>query len=625
MNELYGGTKNEMARLINESGVLGDTVVTVSTMMEQGNFDTVVSYDTIIEAIHKVQSEMGITGTTAKEAASTISGSVASMKAAWGNMLTGIANENADFSGLVGNLVSSVETALANLLPRIQTALGGIAELIAGIAPMVIGALPGLFAEVLPGLTEGITAMLTSVTESLPGLVDAVIAQLPTMLTALQTVGDSLLASVRQIAEKLVTAFSDAFNGLTGIDISPLVESLSQVVTLIRDTLGGMLEGIDLSGVAEVVNGFLTTIAGAISSVVAAVQGDTFQNFVSALMGMLTTIGGSLVSALQPAADGIRALFTALAEGSPGVITAVATAFEQFAKWFESSSLPDIIGAVASGLVTLFTAFLSEGIAVIGTVATAIGQLFANFTSDKADSGTKLADAVVKLLGVFVSGIEGIITAIADSITYFATQLAANEGTVSGFAGVIQTLADWFGDLLERLTPIVDKLLEFIETLLSVESTASDVFGSLGEIIGAQIGAVVSALTDFYNQVKGWIDKIKAAFEGLSWEGIVGFMNVEEEIANINDAINSFGEGIVTGVKDSLGWVTGEEVDAARRDISTQQSTSAKITEGAVNAAIQSAQSGSSKNVDITLNVSGRDLWQATYDEYGDVLTQKGG
>ena len=78
---------------------------------------TIDSYADIVEAIHLVQDNMGITGTTAKEASTTIQGSVNSMKSAWNNLLTGVADDNADFSSLMDNLIDSVVTAAENLIP----------------------------------------------------------------------------------------------------------------------------------------------------------------------------------------------------------------------------------------------------------------------------------------------------------------------------------------------------------------------------------------------------------------------------------------------------------------------------------------------------------------------------
>ena len=109
----YGGTASEMARLVNESGVLGEGItVTAETIND-------VSFDTIIKAIHIVQTEMGITGTTAKEAAETISGSFSSMKAAWTNMMIGISDNSLDVELLTQRFSESLSIFVGNIMKRI--------------------------------------------------------------------------------------------------------------------------------------------------------------------------------------------------------------------------------------------------------------------------------------------------------------------------------------------------------------------------------------------------------------------------------------------------------------------------------------------------------------------------
>ena len=118
----YGGTQAEMARLINETGVMGKSFKATAQNVKE------VPFDKMIEAIHKVQQNMGITGTTALEASETISGSVASMKSAWQNLLTGIANSQLDRKQLVKNFTDSIKTAAKNLVPTIKQTIKGLVE-----------------------------------------------------------------------------------------------------------------------------------------------------------------------------------------------------------------------------------------------------------------------------------------------------------------------------------------------------------------------------------------------------------------------------------------------------------------------------------------------------------------
>lgn len=135
-----------MARLVKESGILGKAGKDLTAK----NLDQKVSYDQIILAINKVQQRMGITGTTSKEAASTIEGSTKSMKAAWNNLLTSIADDNQDMSKSVNIFVDSAVTAAKNLVPRIKTSIDGIKKLINSIVTEVFPKLKREIPELRP-------------------------------------------------------------------------------------------------------------------------------------------------------------------------------------------------------------------------------------------------------------------------------------------------------------------------------------------------------------------------------------------------------------------------------------------------------------------------------------------
>ena len=115
---MYGGTKTEMLRLVNDSKILNKTVKSLDE----------VTFDQIILAIHKVQENIGITGTTAQEAEHTISGSIASMKSSWQNLLTGMANSEVDAKTLVSKFVESVKIVVKNVVPVVKQSIKGLVE-----------------------------------------------------------------------------------------------------------------------------------------------------------------------------------------------------------------------------------------------------------------------------------------------------------------------------------------------------------------------------------------------------------------------------------------------------------------------------------------------------------------
>lgn len=222
----YSGTATEMARLINDSGVLGETVeVTADTVNS-------VSFDKMIEAIHVIQDQMGITGTTAEEAASTIEGSVNMMKSAWSNLVTGIADDNADLDQLIENFTYSVSKAAENIIPRVEKILTGFGDLIVKLAPVITAQLPSFVSTVLPPLVAAATELINGLIAALPSIAQSLIDVVPTIIQAFVDIAPTFFEALLQItaqviqgvAEKLpeiMAAFASAIPALVEILTSP--------------------------------------------------------------------------------------------------------------------------------------------------------------------------------------------------------------------------------------------------------------------------------------------------------------------------------------------------------------------------------------------------------------------
>jgi myosin heavy subunit len=150
----YGGTKEEMARLIADASKMTEVQEELGITVDESS----MSFDNIVNAISVMQASMGVAGTTAKEASTTISGSLASAGSAWQNLLTGIADDNADFGQLIDDFVDSVLTVAQNLLPRIQQTITGLANMVSGLlerlVPEIIKTIPPLIQETLPILLQ---------------------------------------------------------------------------------------------------------------------------------------------------------------------------------------------------------------------------------------------------------------------------------------------------------------------------------------------------------------------------------------------------------------------------------------------------------------------------------------
>lgn len=138
----YGGTASEMARLVNETGVMGTAFKATAQNVKD------IPFDKMIEAIHKVQENMGITGTTALEASDTIQGSVNSMKSAWSNFLTSMASGNGDMKASLDRFIDSALTVSKNVIPRIKE----VAESFKRLASSLINEILPKLKKEFPGL-----------------------------------------------------------------------------------------------------------------------------------------------------------------------------------------------------------------------------------------------------------------------------------------------------------------------------------------------------------------------------------------------------------------------------------------------------------------------------------------
>lgn len=307
---MYGGTKSELERLVADAEELTGQALDPS------------KFSDVITAIHAVQENMGITGTTAKEAATTIEGSVGMMRAAWDNLLVGIANDNGDLGSLTYEFADTVETALSNILPRVKIILGGIGQVIADMGTIIAQALPDMISAVLPSLISAGAQLLV-------GLVTGLITALPQLVAAVPSIISSLVTSISASLPALSAAGSELLNMFTaGIvaGIPAMLVMLPDVITAIYTFLADNLPKWLESGV-ELLENLAFGILEAIPDMVAKLP-----EVISAIAEYFTTAfpvivkkGGELLGQLLV---GIIGAIPEIALQLPAVITAIVEALE---------------------------------------------------------------------------------------------------------------------------------------------------------------------------------------------------------------------------------------------------------------------------------------------------------
>lgn len=234
----YGGTKEEMERLLADAAKLRKTKLGIDIDYDISKFSD------IVDAIHVIQEDMGITGTTAKEASTTIQGSISTMQGAWQNLMTGIADPAQDFDKLLGDVIDSVITVSNNLMPRIMAVLPqmatGITELTENLLPLI----PDTLEQMLPSVIEGANSLIAALLDTLSAVADTAIPIVTenadeiinTLLSGLISAIPSLASSAADLCTALITAILDNADIITqgAVDI---VLALAQGLTDNLDSL----------------------------------------------------------------------------------------------------------------------------------------------------------------------------------------------------------------------------------------------------------------------------------------------------------------------------------------------------------------------------------------------------
>lgn len=331
----YGGTKSEMERLIQDANKVKQA------NGEMGDL-SIDKFSDVVQAIHIMQQQMGITGTTAKEAATTIEGSVGMMKAAWQNWLAELGKDNADINGLTTQLVDSVSTVIQNVGPRIAQIITGITAALPQLFSSLGSTLPALVMQILPPVLGALgqlgTMLLTSATTWIT-------TSLPQLLAQFQSWVTSSLPSFLQTGLTMVT------NLLQGI-VQALPQIASTAVTVLTTLLDGLsaqlpqLIPIGINAVLNLVQGILNNLPQIIDSGLKLILG-LAQGLINAmpdLVGKVPILIGQLVG---------------------GII----------------NRLPQILQAGVQLLVALANGFIASVPRLIGSIPGMVGQIMHGFTS----------------------------------------------------------------------------------------------------------------------------------------------------------------------------------------------------------------------------------------------------
>ena len=393
----FAGTKEGMKQLLEKAKELSGVDYNIE------------SYADIVQAIHVVQSEMGITGTTAKEGAETITGSMAAVKAAWQNLITGLADPNADIGKLIDNVVDNAEIAFENMFPAIEHALEGIGRLIEKVVPIIADKLPGIMEKILPPLLKAATSLVISLAKALPELVPIILQMLPGIIS--------------QIWEAIIS----------------IVQSQSPALAGIFETVGKV-------------------IAGAFGWIVE--NGDLVLSIVTSLFKafMAYEAIGFVIGIIQGISAAIEVLSAAMAANPIGLVIVAIVALIAIIKslWENNEEFRNAVLNAWQGIKDGATELLDWLIGIF----TSIADWFANLVQSIKDFFAPLIEWLSPLLNALAELFSNIFALIKQTIVDEITQ--QKEAIIAGW----QAIVDFLSPIFENLKQIADVAFTFIKNIV---------------------------------------------------------------------------------------------------------------------------------------------------------------
>ena len=469
----YGGTKEEAQRLIEDASKMTDVMEELGITVDANSLD----FANMTNAISVIQASMGVMGTTAKESATTIEGSTNSMKSAWANMLTGLADENADFETLASNFIGTLITedgqggVIGTLVPRITTVIEGMSNAIQTLLPQLMSTIVPIIQQNLPVIIEAISGALNTLVTLFPQIVDALSSLIPMIVSELGNLAPQLLLMGIRVLLSLADGIKSA--------IPELVAQIPQIISDICDIIIDWLPDIIDAGVS-IAMGLLEGLISAIPVILAD------------LPRLINNIISGLLDAIPLIIDAGIQLFVALVDNLPTIIEQIVAV------------LPDLVSGIITGIVENIPLIVSAGV-----------RLFTALI-------TNLPAIIVGIVSAIPSIIEGIITGIEESIPALVevgTELFGqpweaiknffNETVPQAFENVKARVSEFLDNVVGFFTSIPDKINEFIQKAITF---IQELPYNLGRILGEAIGK----LLQFYLDANEWVNtKIKAIIDGV--------------------------------------------------------------------------------------------------------------
>lgn len=539
----YGGTQEEMKRLLSDAEKLTGQKYDIS------------SFADITQAIHAIQTQMDITGTTAKEASTTISGSWGSLKAAFENTLVGLTTGGEMFDQSLDALVDSAKTFGQNVIPAITGALSGVGSLIESLAPVIVAELPSMVSDILPHLVSAAKSLVTGLISQLPALGKAVLDAIPSIFDGMtDVIGESSVGKLKGSFEGLKNTITDTFSNIGPMlkdfcegGISTFCDALSTAM----DLASGAISVIEaLSPVIGAVAGAIITYKGAVMLWNAA---ETAKNVVMGIstaaqwalnvamtanpIGIVIVAIGALVGAfivLWNKSEGFRNFWINLWEKVKAIVT---SAWEGIKAGFEK--IKNGISAVKEKVSTMWNGVKEKTSELWGGVKNAVSEKLNNIKSayDAHGGGLK---------GATFAAIEGV-------KEYYRT----------GYDAINQLTGGKLGEVVNKVCEKMEVVKgKFSETFGNVKNTVMTIFENIKNGITEKISAAVNKVKEIFGSIADKVSDVWGKIKGIIkapkivQKGTVSIAGVSTPIPKLGLEWNAKG-GIMTR-PTAFGYANGK-------------------------------------------------------------------
>lgn len=528
----YGGTKQEMERLLADAEKFSGIKYDIS------------SYSDIIDAIHVIQTEMDITGTTAKEASSTISGSLGMMKSSWQNLITGIADDTQNFDGLVNNFVDSVDTVAQNIMPRVEQALTGVGKLVEKLVPTIVERIPDLLENTLPVLSESALKLLG------------------TLGQALVNNADQLLLYVWDLIDDIWVSISESSKSSNGLSkfIEALAKRIPQILDEIQTIAIQLVSGLgralqDNQSISIIMDAFAQILYGIAESIAVGIP-----VLAETAFTIIKQLGEGIIEnlpwLLEESVVLIEELADYIAEAAPRMMPQIV---ELVVKIAEMLTNPDTLVKLLDAALKIIIA-LAEGLLYsLPELLKKIPVIIENLKKALIDAGPMLGKAAVELVGMLAAGLIEAIPAAVKAVMQIYDAIA--ETIISWGSGLFKAIGEswkqawkalepylifaktWGNHLIENfISGIKQKWEDLKQSVANVAQTVKDFLGFSEPKKGplSNFHTYAPDMMDLYSKgIKENAGKIEASLQ-TSLEGVSDFFTAEKPQTSATAATNIF-------------------------------------------------------------------------------------